>query len=107
VDLMSYFVHPVSDIRQWEQDGACRQADPRLFFPPENESGPARRKRDAAAVKVCSVCPVIQECRRHAWAVREPHGVWGGLTADERDEIFRGDDATAAEPVPDQPRERP
>jgi WhiB family redox-sensing transcriptional regulator len=33
-------------------------------------------------------CPVRAECAAHALAVREPYGVWGGLTEDEREELM-------------------
>jgi len=78
---------PVADIWEWQLDGACRRADPRLFFHPEGERGPARRERDAAARRVCRTCPVITACREHALTVREPYGVWGGLSEDDREAI--------------------
>ncbi|EGX56637.1 WhiB-family transcriptional regulator [Streptomyces zinciresistens K42] len=28
------------------------------------------------------------QCAAHALAVREPYGVWGGLTEDEREELM-------------------
>jgi WhiB family redox-sensing transcriptional regulator len=31
---------------------------------------------------------VRAECAAHALAVREPYGVWGGLTEDEREELM-------------------
>jgi WhiB family transcriptional regulator, redox-sensing transcriptional regulator len=79
---------PVADVWEWQLDGACRDADPQLFFHPEGERGPARRKRDQAAVAVCAGCPVIDMCRQHGLTVREPYGVWGGLTEDDREEIY-------------------
>ena len=78
----------VTEVWEWQLDGACREADPRLFFHPEGERGPARRKRAQGAVAVCAGCPVIQECREHALSVREPYGVWGGLTEEDREEIY-------------------
>jgi WhiB family redox-sensing transcriptional regulator len=81
----------VADVWEWQLDGACREADPRLFFHPDGERGPARRKRDAAAVAICATCPVIQQCREHGLSVREPYGVWGGLTEDDREEIYRAE----------------
>ncbi len=33
---------------------------------------------------------MLEQCRRHALAVHEPYGVWGGLSEAERDEIIRG-----------------
>jgi WhiB family redox-sensing transcriptional regulator len=76
---------PVADVWEWQQKGACRHADPRLFFHPESERGPARLARDAAAVAICATCPVIEECRQHGLAVRELYGVWGGLTERDRE----------------------
>jgi WhiB family redox-sensing transcriptional regulator len=81
---------PVADIWEWQLQGSCRDADPRLFFHPEGERGPARRERDAAARQVCSTCPVLQQCRSHALTVREPYGVWGGLTEDDREAVYAG-----------------
>jgi WhiB family redox-sensing transcriptional regulator len=72
------------DVWAWQLEGACREADPRIFFHPDGERGPARVKRDAAALAVCARCPVIRECRQHGLAVKEPYGVWGGLTEDDR-----------------------
>jgi WhiB family redox-sensing transcriptional regulator len=37
---------------------------------------------------VCGSCPVLDQCREHALAVREPYGVWGGLTEDDREAIY-------------------
>ena len=30
----------------------------------------------------------MRECREHALAVREPYGVWGGLTEDDREAYY-------------------
>ncbi|MCI9888295.1 WhiB family transcriptional regulator [Micrococcales bacterium 31B] len=73
---------------EWQYQGACRQAEATLFFHPDGERGPSRRKRDAAAKAVCAQCPVIEICRKQALAMREPYGVWGGLTEDERMQIL-------------------
>jgi len=80
---------PVADRWEWQLVGSCRDADPTLFFHPEGERGPARSKRADAAKRVCASCPVLEECREHALAVREPYGVWGGMSEDEREEYFR------------------
>jgi WhiB family redox-sensing transcriptional regulator len=79
---------PVADEWEWQFEGACRDADPRLFFHPEGERGPARRERDSAAKAICASCPVLQKCRVHALTVREPYGVWGGMSEDERQQHF-------------------
>jgi WhiB family redox-sensing transcriptional regulator len=59
-----------------------------LFFHPEGERGSARRRRAEAAKAICATCPVIKECREQSLTVREPYGVWGGLSEDERAAIL-------------------
>jgi WhiB family redox-sensing transcriptional regulator len=75
---------PVMDRWEWQYEGACRTVEPTIFFHPDGERGAARRRRACAAKAVCAGCPVITQCREHALRVREPYGVWGGLTEDER-----------------------
>jgi WhiB family redox-sensing transcriptional regulator len=79
---------PNADLWDWQLQGACRSEDPSLFFHPEGERGAARRNREAAAKAVCARCPVVTSCVAHALAVREPYGVWGGLSEDDREEIY-------------------
>lgn len=81
---------PMADLWDWQRGGSCRQENPDVFFHPEGERGPARRDRDSAAKAVCAVCPVVVRCREHALRVREPYGVWGGMTEDERDSFALG-----------------
>ena len=59
-----------------------------MFFHPDKERGAPRRERDALAKVVCAGCPVIQQCREDALTRREPYGVWGGLTEEEREAIW-------------------
>ena len=79
---------PVMDLWEWQFDGACRQADPSLFFHPEGERGAARRRRAEAAREVCASCPVLRQCREQSLTAREPYGVRGGLSEDERAAIL-------------------
>jgi WhiB family redox-sensing transcriptional regulator len=79
---------PIADLWEWQHQGSCRDTDATLFFHPEGERGPARRARDTTARSICSSCPVLMECRNHALQVREPYGMWGGLTEEERDVIY-------------------
>ncbi|MDQ6873848.1 MAG: WhiB family transcriptional regulator [Actinomycetota bacterium] len=76
---------PRADAWEWQLRGACRNTDSELFFHPENERGPARFGRERAAKAVCRRCPVLARCRDHALSVREPYGVWGGMTESERE----------------------
>ncbi|OKL48208.1 WhiB family transcriptional regulator [Boudabousia liubingyangii] len=75
---------PVMDLWEWQYEGACREMDTELFFHPEGERGSTRRRRAENAKAICATCPVIKECREHALSVREPYGVWGGMTEEER-----------------------
>jgi WhiB family transcriptional regulator, redox-sensing transcriptional regulator len=79
---------PVDAVWDWQEQGSCRSADPTLFFHPQNERGSARRSRDLAAKSVCASCPVRLECADYAVRAREPYGVWGGLTEEERERIY-------------------
>lgn len=82
---------PVSETWDWQFRGACVGMESAVFFHPSGERGLARAARAEHAKKVCRGCPVLWECREHALAVREPYGVWGGLTEEERAGILRGE----------------
>lgn len=75
---------PVTDIWDWQMRARCRSLDTAMFFHTEGERGRARLRHEERAKAVCRTCPVIDECRRHALAVREPYGVWGGMSPRER-----------------------
>ena len=79
---------PEDAVWHWQESGACRDSGPVLFFHPQNERGIQRRRRDAAAKSVCASCPVRVQCADYAIRAREPYGVWGGLTEEERDVIY-------------------
>ncbi|WP_062293836.1 WhiB family transcriptional regulator [Demequina phytophila] len=81
---------PTQDQWEWQYEGACRAADPNLFFHPEGERGAARRRRAEAAKEFCANCPVLDTCRERSLQAREPFGVWGGLSEDERHAILAG-----------------
>ena len=79
---------PVADLWDWQLQGSCRRVGPDVFFHPEGERGPSRLSRELAAKSVCSRCPVVAQCAAHALAVREPYGVWGGMSEDDREAIY-------------------
>ena len=79
----------IQESYEWQYLGACREVDPETFFSPEDERGPRRRAREAAAKELCALCPVIDTCLSHALLVREPYGVWGGLNSTEREHLLR------------------
>lgn len=73
----------------WRSLARCQDLDSSLFFSPDGERGPTRRRRERAAKAVCARCPVQQQCAAYAVANHEPYGVWGGLTETEREAIWR------------------
>jgi WhiB family redox-sensing transcriptional regulator len=79
---------PNADLWDWQLRGLCRGKDSSLFFHPEGERGAARSSREFAAKEICMNCPVQIPCAEHALKVREPYGVWGGMTEDEREEHY-------------------
>lgn len=50
---------------------ACRKADPDLFFTEDP-------LKIAAALSLCSQCPVVEECGAWAKSNGEKAGIWGG-----------------------------
>jgi WhiB family redox-sensing transcriptional regulator len=75
-------VPPLITRGQWRSAGACRSADPDLFFP-ISDSGPAREQA-AKAKAICATCPVRRECLAFALRTGQVYGIWGGTTEHER-----------------------
>lgn len=67
---------------EWKADGACHGVDPDLFFVSTARHADGDAVREARAV--CAGCAVIDACREYALDAREPFGIWGGLTVEER-----------------------
>lgn len=72
----------------WQVNAACRGTDTSNFYHPENERGPSRVKREMRAKAICAGCPVIENCLRWALDTREPYGVWGGLSPEDRESLI-------------------
>ncbi|MPM48112.1 Transcriptional regulator WhiB [bioreactor metagenome] len=66
----------------WRHEAACLDEDPELFFPIGN-TGPALLQIEEAK-KVCQRCTVREECLAWALEAGQDHGVWGGMSEDER-----------------------
>jgi WhiB family redox-sensing transcriptional regulator len=61
-------------------DALCAEIGTDVFFPDHGESRwPAKR--------ICDLCPVKRECGEYAVALNINHGVWGGLTPQDRRRI--------------------
>jgi WhiB family transcriptional regulator, redox-sensing transcriptional regulator len=67
------------DDTDWHGDALCAKNDPELWFHTATE---------ADAIEICVTCPVRIECADYALRNREQYGVFGGLTADQRDRIL-------------------
>jgi len=66
----------------WQDLAACRTCDPELFFPISSKG--QARVDIARARAVCRACEVRQTCLEYALANGQQHGIWGGLTEEER-----------------------
>jgi WhiB family transcriptional regulator, redox-sensing transcriptional regulator len=66
----------------WRHKAACLDEDPELFFPIGN-TGPALLQIEEAK-QVCRRCDVRDACLQWALEAGQDHGVWGGLSEDER-----------------------
>jgi WhiB family redox-sensing transcriptional regulator len=73
----------------WMDAAECRGEDTELFFPAGHRGEYTLQIKKAKAV--CGRCPVRGECLQAALGRREKHGIWGGLTDDERARLRRND----------------
>jgi WhiB family redox-sensing transcriptional regulator len=75
--------------RSWQPVALCRGNRSHLFFPPSTaERKDERERRELIAKSICSVCPVKGPCLEYAMQIREPYGIWGGLTEAERHQVL-------------------
>jgi WhiB family redox-sensing transcriptional regulator len=76
---MLIFEHP-----EWMTEGACRNENPNVFFPP-----PGLNQFADEAKKICARCNVRVTCLEYALENEEAHGIWGGMSARQRNVILR------------------
>ena len=73
----------VSDeVQDWRDLAACAEVGDDFWFP---EKGGSTRE----AKKVCQGCPVQAECLEYALENNEQFGIYGGLSARERQRMKR------------------
>ena len=73
----------------WQLRAACRGPQAVVFFPPGTfERKDEKHAREVRAKEICRTCPVKTPCLDYAVAIREPHGIWGGLNEAERKQIM-------------------
>jgi WhiB family transcriptional regulator, redox-sensing transcriptional regulator len=70
-------VELVIEPEPWMSESLCAETDPDLFFP---ELGVVAFQ----AKKICAACDVKAQCLKYAIDNNEEHGVWGGLTPQQR-----------------------
>lgn len=64
----------------WRDEALCAQVGGEIFFPEPGESTePAR--------SVCRDCPVVNDCREYAITRFIKHGIWGGTSGRQREQI--------------------
>ena len=79
----------------WMAEALCREVGSEVFYAeaPDGITGKFlaawNREANAQARSVCAACPVRLECLDHAIDTDEKHGIWGGMTPDERREEAR------------------
>lgn len=79
--------------QEWRLHAACLTEDPELFHP-VGCTGPAARQIKEAKAVCWEQCPVRGDCLEEALRLEHGtaggrHGIWGGLTADERTALAR------------------
>lgn len=86
---------------EWRLRAECRAGnghDPETWFPAAAPTAGAttlqRRisamryaEHVARAKRICGTCGVVPECLAYALAAGESDGIWGGLTAEEREDL--------------------
>ena len=73
----------------WQVKAACRGPQAAVFFPPPQfERKDEKLEREGRAKEICLTCAVRKDCLEYAIAIREPHGIWGGLNENERKNLM-------------------
>jgi WhiB family transcriptional regulator, redox-sensing transcriptional regulator len=85
----------------WRSAAACQDTDPDLFFP---VSGSGKSLEQAERAKaICAACPVRRACLAFAVRTGQAHGIWGGLTEEERHNPTPAVTGMRQAPPPDRP----
>ena len=71
----------------WRDRAACLSAETDLFFPIGSTGSAVLQVHEAK--RVCADCPVRADCLDWAVKLNVDHGVWGGLSEEERRSLKR------------------
>ena len=66
----------------WTDSAECRGVETEIFYPSSSEE-------EAEALSICATCPVRAQCLDYAIRNREPYGIWGGATPEQRRRLRR------------------
>ena len=73
----------------WQIKAACRGPQAAVFFPPPQfERKDEKIERESRAKDICRSCVVRKECLEYSVAIKETHGIWGGLNEAERRQLL-------------------
>lgn len=70
------------DEATWMIQARCLDADPEAFFPQKGGS-------TKEAKRICSACPVREDCLDFSLRNEERFGIWGGMSERERRRLRR------------------
>jgi WhiB family redox-sensing transcriptional regulator len=71
----------------WFEQAACATCDPDAWYP-------AKGAAVKEAKRICNhCCPVRSQCLEYALATNQAHGIWGGLSVNQRRVLARQRDA--------------
>ena len=76
-DLQKTFV-AIKSAMDWMEQANCRNMDVELFFPKLGEN------YNPFVEEVCMACPVIDQCLWYANETHADHGMFGGMTPNQR-----------------------
>lgn len=82
----------------WSSSAACGSAEPDLFFPVSASASNLTQVTEAKAL--CGICLIRRECLDFAVRTRQMHGIWGGMTEEERYPLIRARREASEWPFP-------
>lgn len=72
----------LESLKAWRDEALCAQIGGDQWFPEDNCWG-------TEAKKICEKCPVQFDCLQFALDNNEVHGIWGGMSVNQRKELMK------------------
>ena len=69
---------------EWMDLAKCRGTSSEIFFSEHRNPSPKAVEAEALAKALCAECQVKPQCLHYALSIKERHGIWGGMTENER-----------------------